>query len=102
MAEKNRKTYSVPSSPVDCSIKSFLETTPIPTLKKKEKLKSPQFIKGVPTPIKKGQLTPNSEAISLLSGFATGQVRMEGEEVLHLPSISESLHTLWETPKKSK
>ena len=100
MAEKNRKvSHSVPSSPVT-SIKLFMPKTPIPTLKRKEKLKSPKFVKGVPTPIKEGRLTPNSEAFSLLSGFATGNIKMGGDEVLHLPSIGTSLATIWETPKR--
>ena len=44
-------------------------------------------------------MTPNTEALSLLTGFATGQVTMKGDEVQHIPSISQSLGTIWETPK---
>ena len=97
MADKKKKVvHSVPSSPVD-SIKSFLSRTPIPTLK--QILKSPQFVKGAPTPVQEGQMTPNTEALSLLTGFATGKVTMKGDEVQHIPSISQSLGTIWETPK---
>ena len=98
MADKKRKVvHSVPSSLVD-SIKLFLSKTPIPTLKRIAK--SPEFVKGVPTPVQEGQMTPNTEALSLLTGFATGQVTMKGDEVQHIPSISQSLGTIWETPKR--
>ena len=97
MADKKRKVVcSVPSSPVD-SIKLFLSRTPIPTLK--QIVKSPQFVKGVPTLVQEGKMTPNTEALSLLTGFATGNVTMKGDEVQHIPSISQSLGTIWETPK---
>ena len=45
---------------------------------------------------------PNTEALTLLTGFATGDIFMEGEQLKHLPSISESLETLWESPKRRK
>ena len=45
---------------------------------------------------------PNTEALTLLTGFATGEIFMEGEQLKHLPSISESLETLWESPKRRK
>ena len=97
MADKKRKVVcSIPISPVD-SIKLFLSKTPIPTLK--WTVKSPQFVKGTLTPVQEGQMTPNTEALSLLAGFATGQVTMKGDEVQHIPSISQSLGTIWETPK---
>ena len=97
MADKKRKVVrSVPSSPVD-SIKLFLSRTPIPTLNRIAK--SPEFVKGVPTPVQEGQMTPNTEALSLLTGFATGQVTMKDDEVQHIPSISQSLGTIWETPE---
>ena len=92
----NRKvSHSVPNSPV-ISIHKFLDKTPVPSLK----LKSPKFKKGVPTPIKEGKFTPNSEALTLLSGFADGSIQMKDDEVQHLPSISQSLNTIWETPKR--
>ena len=80
----NRKvSHSVLNSPV-ISIHKFLDKTPVPSLK----LKSPKFKTGVPTPIKEGKLTPNSEALTLLSGFADGSIQMKDDEVQHLPSIS--------------
>ena len=45
-------------------------------------------------------MTPNTEALNLLTGFATGQVTMKDDEVQHIPSISQSLGTIWETPKR--
>ena len=92
---QNRKvSCSVLSSPVP-SIRKFLNKTPIPSLE----TKFPKYKKGVPTPIKEGQLTPNTEALNLLTGFATGNVILQNDEVVHIPSISQSLNTIWETPK---
>ena len=101
MAEQNitgNVSHSVPSSPVteNVSIKPFLDRTPIPSLQ----MESPQWVQGAPTPIQEGQLTPISEALNLLVGFSTGEVVMEGENVKHLPSISESLDCIWNIPKK--
>ena len=98
MAEQNvtgNVSCSVPSSPVTKSvlIKSFLDRTPIPSVQ------TTQWVQGAPTPIQEGQLTPMSEALNLLVGFSTGEVTMEGENMKHLPSISESLSSLWDTPK---
>ena len=86
---------SVPSSPVtkNVLIKSFLDQTPIPLVQ------TTQWVQGAPTPIQEGQLTPMSEALNLLVGFCTGEVTMEGKNMKHLPSISESLNSLWDTPK---
>ena len=91
-------SHSVPSSPVteNVSIKPFLDQTPIPSLQ----MKSTQWVQRTPTPIQEGQLTPISEALNLLVGFSTGEVVMEGENVKHLPSISESLDSIWNTPKR--
>ena len=55
---------------------------------------------GAPTPIQEGQLTPLSEALNLLVGFSSGKVFTEGEELKHIPSISESLESIWDTPKR--
>ena len=55
---------------------------------------------GTPTPIQEGQLTPISEALNLLIGFSTGEVMMDGDDVKHLPTISESLNSIWDTPKR--
>ena len=77
-------------------INLFLHRTPIPSTKK-ETLK---WVNGVPTPIHEGQLTPNTEALNLLAGFASGKVIMEGDKLKHIPSISKSLETIWDTPKR--
>ena len=100
MAEQNvtgNVSRSVPSSPVaeNVSIKSFLDQTPIPSLQ----METTQWVQGAPKPIQEGQLTPVSEALNLLVGFSTGEVIMEGENMKHLPSISESLNSIWNTPK---
>ena len=93
-------SHSVPCSPVTklVEIRSFLPKTPIPTTK----LKSPKWVKGAPTPIQEGQMTPNSEAIDLLVGFATGQLSVEEGELKHIPSVSQSLETIWGNSKRKK
>ena len=90
--------HSVPNSPVveNVRIKLFLHKTPIPSV---EKVTS-KWVMGAPTPIQEGQLTPISEALNLLVGFSSGKVVMEGEELKHIPSISESLESIWDTPKR--
>ena len=62
-------------------------------------METTQWVQGAPTPIQEGQLTPMSEALNLLVGFSTGEVIMEGENMKHLPSISKSLNSIWDTPK---
>ena len=93
-------TCSVPSSPVvkNVQIKPFLHKTPIPSIEKE----TTKWVQGAPTPIQEGQLTPISEALNLLVGFSSGEVIMEGEELKHIPSISESLESIWDTPKRKK
>ena len=54
----------------------------------------------MPTPIQKGQLTPHTETLNLLAGFAAGEVVMEGDKLEHLPSLSKSLEIIWDTPKR--
>ena len=49
---------------------------------------------GATTPIQEGQLTTVSEALNLLAGFSSGEVIMEGDELKHIPSISESLERI--------
>ena len=100
MADKintGKVAHSVPSSPVvqNVQIKPFLHKTPIPSIEKETK-----WVQGAPTPIQEGQLTPISEALNLLVGFSSGEVFMEGEELKHIPSISESLASIWDTPKR--
>ena len=101
MADKintGKVACSVPSSPVvkNVQIKPFLHKTPIPSIKKE----TTKWVQGAPTPIQEGQLTPISEALNLLVGFSSGEVIMEGEELKHIPSISESLESIWDTPKR--
>ena len=97
---KIANSRSVPCSPVikPVGIRSFLPKTPIPTTK----LKSPKWVKGAPTPIQEGQMTPNSKAIDLLVGFATGQLSVEEGELKYIPRISQSLETICENPKRKK
>ena len=74
----------------------FLHQTPIPSIEKE----TTKWVKGAPTPIQEGQLTPNTEALNLLVGFASGEVVMEGDELKHIPSISKSLERIWDSPKR--
>ena len=101
MAEPNTtgiSSNSVPSSPVTKKflVESVLHQTPTPSTREETE----QWKQGAPTPIKEGQLTPMSEALNLLIGFSTGKIMMEGDNVKHLPTISESLNSIWDTPQK--
>ena len=91
-------THSVPSSPVvkNVRIKPFLHKTPIPSIERE----STKWVQEAPTPIQEGQLTPISEALNLLAGFSSGEIIMEGEKLKHIPAISESLGSIWDTPTR--
>ena len=90
-------THSVPCSPITTNvhIEPFLNDIPLPLVQERT-------TEGTLTPVQEGQLMPNTEALTLLTGFATGEIFMEVEQLKHLPSISESLETLWESPKRRK
>ena len=90
-------TCSVPCSPVTTNVhvEPLLNDILLPLMQE-------GTMEGALTPVQEGQLTPNTEALTLLTGFATGEIFMEGEQLKHLPSISESLETLWESPKRKK
>ena len=101
MADKintGKVAHSVPSSPVvkNVQIKPFLHKTPIPSIEKE----TTKWVKGAPTPIQEGQLTPITEALNLLAGFSSGEIIMEGNESKHIPSISKSLERIWDSPKR--
>ena len=91
-------THSVPSLPVvKCvQIKLFLGQTPISSTEKDTKT----WVRGAPTPIHEGQMSPNMEALNFLAGFASGNITMEGDKLKHIPMISQSLETIWDTPRK--
>ena len=89
---------SVPSSPVTepVQISEFLNKTPIP----KPILKKTKWVQGATTPIQEGLMSPNTEAINLIAGFASGHVTIEGNDLKHISSISRSLSEVWEIPNK--
>ena len=77
-------SHSMPNYPVTKNsdeIKQLLQKTPV------LKLQSSNWNPGFPTPINDGSLTPNQEAFGLLARFASGNVRMEGDAVQHLPIV---------------
>ena len=90
-------THSVPCSPITTNVhvEPLLNDILLPLMQE-------GATEGAPTPVQEGQLMPNTEALTLLTGFATGEIFMEGEQLKHLPSISESLETRWESPKRKK
>ena len=96
---KNNIFCSVPCSPVVKNVAQFkfLSKTPIP------KVTENAWVKGAPTPILQGSMSPNEQAMSLLAGFASGSVTMEGDSIKHLPtipdkSIMQTLNEVWGTP----
>ena len=61
------------------------------------------WVEGAPMPILQGSMSPNEQAITLLAGFASGSVTMEGNSIKHLPSIPDksimqTLDEVWGTP----
>ena len=101
----NRKTGKTNISPsVSCSpvVKNvvqskFLLKTSIP------KVTENTWVKGASTPILQGSMSPNEQAMTLLAGFASGSVTMEGDSIKHLPtipdkSITQTLNEVWGTP----
>ena len=51
-------------------------------------------------PILQGSMSPNEQAMTLLAGFASGSVTMEGDSIKHLPtipdkSIVQTLNEVW-------
>ena len=98
----SKVSHLLPCSPDVKLPKEFLQHTPVLDMEFAE------WKQGVPTTINKENLTPNQEALGLLSGFATGQIHMTGEVVEHLPvtnqdkSIGELLKGLDPTPPKKK
>ena len=89
---------SVPCSPVTepVQISEFLNKTPIPTLA----LEATKWVPGVPTPVQESLMSPNTEAINLIAGFASGHITIDSSDLKHVPSISKSLSEVWETPNK--
>ena len=71
----SKVSRSLPCSPNLKPSKEFLQRTPILSVS------SSQWQEGVLSPIRKGSLTPNQEALSLLARFASGFVRMDGDVV---------------------
>ena len=85
---KTRKTNiscSVPCSPVVQNVAQFefLSKTPVP------KVTENAWVERAPTPILQGSMSRNEQAITLLAGFASGSVTMEGNSIKHLPSIPD-------------
>ena len=79
---KFTNTHSVPCSAVtqQVDVKSFLQNTPIPKMEPKN------WVQGAPMPVKEGSMTPNTEALNLLTGFATGHITVEEGQLKHLPT----------------
>ena len=93
-------SFSIPCSPVvkDITKSKFLSETPIP------KITESTWVQGVPTPVIQGSMSPNKQTITLLAGFASGNVKMKGDSVKHIPtipegSITQTLNEVWGTPK---
>ena len=74
----------------------FLNKTPIPN----PALEAAKWVLGAPTPIQEGLMSPNTEAINLIAGFASGHITIDGNDLKHISSISKCLSEVWETPEK--
>ena len=81
--------HSVPSLPVTESVQisECLNKMPIPN----PVLEATKWVQGASTPIQEGLMNPNTEAINLIAGFASGHVTIDSDDLKHIPSISKSL-----------
>ena len=61
--------------------KLVLQYTPIP------KVVSPKWKEGIPTLVQEGVISPNQQAIQLMTGFVIGHIRMVGDQIEHLTTI---------------
>ena len=93
--------HSVPCSPVVKNVAQFefLSKTPIP------EVTGNAWVEGAPMLILHGSMSPNEQAVTLLAGFASGSVTMEGDSIKHLPtapdrSIMQTLDEVWGTPTR--
>ena len=79
---KNNISHSVPCSPVVKNVAQFefLSKIPIPKVEN-------AWVKGAPMPILQGSMSSNEQAMTLLAGFSSGSVTMEGDSIKHLPTI---------------
>ena len=95
---KTNISHSVPCSPAVKNVAQFefLSKTPI------HKVTDNAWVEGAPTPILHGSMSLNEQAMTLLAGFASGSVTMEGDSIKHLPtapdkSIMQTLDEVWGT-----
>ena len=72
-------TRSVPCSPVTTNVhvEPFLNDILLPLVQERT-------TEGTLTPVQEGQLMPNTEALTLLTGFATGEWRENNENIYPL------------------
>ena len=66
-------------------MKSFLQNTPI------LRINFPKWRDGLPSSTNDGSITLNQEEFPLLTGFASGHVRMVGDVVQYLPAVEENI-----------
>ena len=76
-------SHPVPCSPVvkNVSKPNFLSKTPVP------KVTEVKWVQGAPTPVACGSMSPNEQVMTLLAGFASGSVKMDGDSLKHLPTV---------------
>ena len=87
---ENSISHSVPCSPITKKATKTISLPNTPILEIK------QWLPGAPTPIKLMSL--NEQAISLITGFATGNVIMDNGSIKHLSTDSSISKTLDELP----
>ena len=80
---------------------SFLSKTLIP------KITENTWVQGAQIPVIQGSMSPNEQAITLLDGFASGNAKMDGDSVKHIPTIlresmTQTLNEIWGTLKWKK
>ena len=84
--EQNLTTFSEPCTPhKSSSIENTIKSVGGTPIQGSESIVPIAWVSGPLTQVQ--QMSPNSAALALLSGFAEGRIQMQGETVKHLSGV---------------
>ena len=84
--EQNLTTFSEPCTPhKSSSIENTIKSAGGTPIQGSKSIVPVTWVSGPPTQVQ--QMSPNSAALALLSGFAEGRIQMQGETVKHLSGV---------------
>ena len=86
MDEQNLTTFLEPCTPhKSSSIENTIKSAGGTPIQGSASIVPVAWVSGPPTQVQ--QMSPNSAALALLSGFAEGRIQMQGETVKHLSGV---------------